>query len=343
MAVTDVTGEGIVRVPGFDLPLSQYMSQAAKATLIHRMRNPFPSVAEVAAGQSIERVRRDYDTNLYRGQLAEQRARYAVNIDERTIAGVTTDVVTPKTGVPAHNRNRVLINLHGGGFLVGARLGGQIESVPIAALAQMEVVSVDYREAPEYVFPAASEDVAKVYRELLKRYDPKSIGLYGISAGGFLTAQAVAWFQHENLPIPGAIGIFSAGAGLVGKGGDSIYLAPATAPVLRAPSTSSRPASKESGWISPYFAKTDVTDWRVSPELHPEVLAKFPPTMLAAGGRDWLLSRTTNSHRKLLSAGVRAELHVWDGMWHGWNYEADLPESQDFYGETARFFDRHLQ
>ena len=81
----------------------------------------------------------------------------------------------------------------------------------------IQVITVDYREAPEHAFPAASEDVATVYRDLLKQYDPKSIGIYGISAGGFLTAQTVAWLQQENLPMPGAIGIFSAASGLDGE------------------------------------------------------------------------------------------------------------------------------
>lgn len=58
--------------------------------------------------------------------------------------------------------------------------------------------------APEWYFPAASEDVAKVYRELLKSYRPENIGIYGCSAGAGLTSQAVAWFQTHGLPHPPA-------------------------------------------------------------------------------------------------------------------------------------------
>jgi monoterpene epsilon-lactone hydrolase len=71
---------------------------------------------------------------------------------------------------------------------------------PIASIGKIKVISVDYRQAPEYAFPSASEDVATVYRELLKTYKPTNIGIYGCSAGGLLTAETIAWFQKEKLP-----------------------------------------------------------------------------------------------------------------------------------------------
>ena len=79
-------------------------------------------------------------------------------------------------------------------------------------------------EGPDNKFPAASEDVASVYQELLKKYKPKNIGIYGCSAGGMQTAMSVAWFQKHSLPLPGAIGIFCASAGGI-FGGDALYTA----------------------------------------------------------------------------------------------------------------------
>src|SRR6185436_18208567 len=49
-------------------------------------------------------------------------------------------------------------------------------------------------------FPAASEDVSAVYRELLKSYKPQQIGIYGCSAGGALSAQVAAWLPAHGLP-----------------------------------------------------------------------------------------------------------------------------------------------
>jgi epsilon-lactone hydrolase len=114
--------------------------------------------------------------------------------------------------------------MHGGAFAVGSVRGGLAESIPVAAVAGIKVITVDYRMAPEHQFPAASEDVASVYKELLKKYKPKNIGIYGCSAGGMLAGQSVAWFQKQRLPRLGAIGIFCAG-GDANPSGDSRYLA----------------------------------------------------------------------------------------------------------------------
>ena len=94
---------------------------------------------------------------------AEARTRYPVNVEETSTAGVRTDIITP---LSAPENNRVLINLHGGGF--NSDSGSLIEGVPIANLARIKVVSVYYRLAPENPFPAAVDDVVAVYRELLK-------------------------------------------------------------------------------------------------------------------------------------------------------------------------------
>src|SRR5258707_1314328 len=91
----------------------------------------------------------------------------------------------------------VLINVHGGGFICFAPPESHSESVPIASVGKIKIVSIDYRQAPEYTFPSASEDVEAVYRELLKTYKPGNIGIYGCSAGGALTAQSMAWFEAK--------------------------------------------------------------------------------------------------------------------------------------------------
>src|SRR5262249_6183202 len=157
-----------------------------------------------------------HDSNLEerRSRTDEWRARqsavakklFPVNIAEKMIGGVRCDVITPLE-TPAANKNRVLINLHGGGF--NSDSGSLIEGDPIANLAKIKVVSVYYRLAPENPFPAAVEDVVTVYKELLKTYKPKNIGIFGTSAGAILTAEAVSRFRQMGLPLPGALGIFS--------------------------------------------------------------------------------------------------------------------------------------
>jgi len=86
---------------------------------------------------------------------------------EDKIAGVPVRIVTPEA-MPEANRDKVLLNLHGGGF--NSDSGSYTESIPIAGYAKIKVVAVLYRLAPEHPFPAAVDDSVAVYRELLKSY-----------------------------------------------------------------------------------------------------------------------------------------------------------------------------
>jgi len=331
-----VDDDGTVHIPAFELPLSSYMSGAAKHSYIEQRLHPVP----MDWGDDPVKVRATLDRAYHAPLLARAKALYPVSIEEKRIAGVRTDVVIPKEGVASKNRHRVLINLHGGGFSVGAGMGGQIESIPIAGVAKIKVISVDYREAPENVFPAASEDVAAVYKELLKEYKPENIGIYGCSAGGILTAMSIAWFQKEKLPRPGAIGIFCAADAVLG--GDSVYMAAPLGPLLGskmpppAASPNPPPAALQ------YLRGVDLRSPLVSPTLHPDVLAQFPPTLLITGTRDHAGSSVIYAHSRLVRAGVEADLHVWEGMWHGFFFDPDLPESKEVFDIVSWFFDRHL-
>jgi len=115
-----------------------------------------------------------------KGYLERQKILYPVDREDTKIAGVHAYVYTPKAGVAEANGTRVLIDLHGGGFSGCWPACAELESIPIAALGRIRVISLDYREAPNYKFPAASEDVAAVYKEMLKNHAPESIGIYGV-------------------------------------------------------------------------------------------------------------------------------------------------------------------
>jgi monoterpene epsilon-lactone hydrolase len=89
---------------------------------------------------------------------------YPANVTSDTIAGVPVRIVTPLNLV-ADKRDRVLINLHGGGF--NSDSGSLTETIPIANLTGIKVIAVLYRLAPEHPFPAGLDDaVAKSNRNL---------------------------------------------------------------------------------------------------------------------------------------------------------------------------------
>jgi epsilon-lactone hydrolase len=174
-----------------------------------------------------------------------------------------------------------------------------------------------------------------VYRELLKTYKAENIGIYGCSAGGILTAESLAWFQKERLPRPGAVGTFCGSASAMG--GDSAYLAAPLTAVDPIPGVASGAMD-----FTPYFSSASVSDPLVLPINSPEVLAKFPPTLLIAGSRDFSASSLFRTQAALTNVGVEAELHVWDGLWHAFFMDPDLPESKEVYRVIVKFFDRHL-
>ena len=112
-------------------------------------------------------------------------------------------MVTPIDPIPADKVDRVLINLHGGGFTTDS--GSLTESIPIANLTHTKVVAVLYRLAPEHPFPAAVDDSVAVYKELLKTYKPQHIAIYGASAGGILTGEVAVKIKQLGLPLPARV------------------------------------------------------------------------------------------------------------------------------------------
>ncbi len=320
-----VDSDGTVQIPGYAVPLSTFLSSEAKAYVAEHLRD-MQNPDLLKQDQGVPRFMKHY--------LERDEAIFAVDRKDAPVGGVHTYTYTPRSGISDKNKVRVLINLHGGGFS-GCWPGcAELESIPIAALMQIKVVTVDYREGPDNKFPAASEDVASVYRELLKSYKPQNIGIYGCSAGGMLTAMSLAWFQTHGLPTPGAVGIYCASAGSFG--GDATYIAFPFGEARMPPTRP--PAQSQLG----YFSAANMKDPLVSPINSPEILEKFPPTLLITGTRDFAMSGTLNTDTELTKRGVKVELHVWEGLFHGFFYNADVPESRDAFRVMINFFDRNL-
>jgi len=91
-----------------------------------------------------------------------------------------------------------------------------------------------------------------------------------------------------------------------------------------------------------YLSEVDPYDPLVAPAHHDDVLAAFPPTQIITGTRGFELSSAVYTHSRLVKLGVKADLHVWEGMFHGFYSNPDVPESQDAYRVMIDFFDEHL-
>ncbi len=306
------------------VPLPQTISPEAQEYLARSVTNS-STAATVAERRALTDAAQARDS-------AANRALYPVDVASSVIAGVPVRIVTPAGGVPAAKTNRVLINLHGGGFTTDS--GSLTESIPIAHLTQTKVVAVLYRLAPEHPFPAAVDDSVAVYKELLHSYKPMQIAIYGASAGGILTAEVAVKIKQLGLPLPGALGIFTA-TGDFSTLGDSqaIYSVSGLGGPVTAPSQNVQ-------WLADYVGSANRKDPVLSPlyaDLH-----GMPPTLFLTSTRDMMLSGTTILHRAFLQAGDDAQLVVFEALNHGFWYEANLPESREADQLIARFLDDHI-
>jgi epsilon-lactone hydrolase len=306
------------------IPLPKTISPQAAQYLARPLSDSAPK-------QSLAEKRAQTDA-MQLHNSAENRVLYPVNIASSKIADIPVRIVTPIDPIPANKANRVLINLHGGGFTTDS--GSLTESIPIANLAHTKVVAVLYRLAPENPFPAAVDDSIAVYKELLKTYKPQHIAIYGASAGGILTAEVAVKIKQLGLPLPGALGIFT-GTGDFSRLGDTqaIYSVTGLGGHLTAPAEGVQ-------WLADYVGSTNAKDPVLSPfyaDLH-----GMPPTLFLTSTRDMMLSGTAILHRAFLRAGVDAQLAVFEALNHGFWYEANLPESKEADEMIAHFFDGHL-
>jgi epsilon-lactone hydrolase len=314
-------GPHIVRVPKTISP----EAQAQLAT------PPFVEVRPVGEPTPAWVAREAVDAQML--QLNDfARSLFPVDIEEVYINGVRCHWVRPLV-VPPENADKLLINMHGGSFVLGS--GVLVEAIPIAHLARIPVLSIDYRLAPEHPFPAAVDDILAVYRAMLDQYRPARIGIFGTSAGGFLTGQTAMRLKEEGLPLPACLGMFTGGGDLSDFGDTAqIYT------LMGFYGEMLLPVDHEFSEIRAYRGDTDPKDPLFSP-LYGD-LSHFPPTLLISGTRDLILSSVSTFHRALRRAGVDADLFVFDAMAHAFWYAPHLPESREAINLMVSFFCKHL-
>jgi epsilon-lactone hydrolase len=261
---------------------------------------------------------------------AQAKLMYPVNVMLGKIAGVPVRIITPLE-TPADKLDRVLINVHGGGFVVDS--GSLTETIPIANLTQTKVIAVLYRLAPEHPFPAAVDDAVAVYKALLKTYKPQNMAIYGTSAGAILTPEIAVRLWQLGLPLPAALGVFS-GMGDFSRPGDSqaMYALNGLSGYLSVPDAATQ--NKD------YVGGTDPRNRVLSP-LFADVKG-FPPTLFMTSTRDLLLSGTSILQRHFYESGVTAPMVVFEGLPHAFWNNFDIPESREAFEIQAKFFDKYV-
>ena len=264
--------------------------------------------------------------------LDEIRQKLGVTVTQREIAGVPCFVSMPNT-LPERNRGRMLMHLHGGGYVLFPGLVGAGEGMMMAGYGGFPVVSVDYRMSPDHPFPAPLEDAIAVWTALLAEHDPKRMAIFGTSAGGGLTLATALQARAKGLALPAAMGLGSPWVDLEQRG-DSVF---ANAMVDNA-------LVSWIGWVGAaarlYAGANDIRDPLIAP-IYGD-FAGLPPAIVTSGTRDLFLSDAVRTHRKLRQAGIEAALQVFEAQSHAQFLTPFAPETEDAFGEIAAFFDRHL-
>lgn len=286
---------------------------AATETTAALLRNPLTRAAIRAA------------TALHLRPLGKARAkRFGVDVTKSKVAGVPVKLVRRRDN--PDTANRLLINFHGGGFVVDS--GSLTESIPIAGMTGIPVMSVMYRMAPEHPYPAAVDDALAVYRHALSDRAASDIAIFGTSAGAVLTIQLLARIKAEGLPMPAAAGFFSGSADLA-RASDCEGFLPDMFEGRTAPDM-----------LADYTVGTERTDPLLSPIFGD--MSGFPPILLMTSTRDQLLSQTVLADLALRRANVETDLRVYEGMMHAFWAWIECPESDDALTAQAAFLTKHL-
>ncbi len=250
------------------------------------------------------------------------------SVEMISVGDVPVFVLTPE-GVPNDANQPMFLDIHGGGFVVGGGNACRVLAKRSAAMVRMRTWSVDYRMPPDHPYPAALDDCIAAYRALLEVQSPERIVVGGGSAGGNLAAALMLRARDEGLPLPRALVLLTPEVDLT-ESGDSFRTMLGIDPVLQTNLAES---------IALYAGNHELTDPYLSP-LFGDFTPPFPPTFIQAGTRDLFLSNAVRMHRRLRSAGVVADLHVFEAMPHGGFFGA--PEDDDMAAEVRRFIAVHL-
>ena len=223
--------------------------------------------------------------------------------------------------VPESLPERTVLFFHGGGFTVGSTRDHIGICTNLARLCRSQVFSVDYRLAPEHVFPAAAEDALCAYQYLTAHgILPHHIIPIGISAGGTLVLDLLISARDQKLALPHAV----------------VCLSPLTDMQF-----SGESVARNTGldWITParlnairtvYLAGKDPGDPLASPlnaRLHG--LPRLPRLYIQVGTHELLLSDVAAFVQKARWAGSPVQLELWEGMFHCWQvFSRDVPEAR---------------
>jgi epsilon-lactone hydrolase len=250
-------------------------------------------------------------------------------IEPLTIDGIKCETVNGSLAEAA----RLLVYVHGGGFSTGSLITHRELAARISLAANIPVLLIDYRLAPEHPFPAAQDDVLCVYRWLLAQgKQPSNMVIGGDSAGAQLVMSALVTLRDEGQPLPAATILISPWVDLA-LTGDSLQTRAEVDPLTF------RADLQYAADL--YLNGHDPYDPFASP-LYAN-LQGLPPMLIHVGDHESLLSDATRLAERARAAGVEVTLDVWPEMWHVWHgWAGSMPEGQAAIDKIGSYIQQQM-
>lgn len=210
----------------------------------------------------------------------------------------------------AHMKKYVLLYCHGGGYSTGSSIYGRTLTTRLASSTSMDVLSFDYRLAPEHPYPAAIEDALKAWNHLMMfGYGARDVILVGDSAGGNLALALSHQLKKAGRLLPRGIVLMSPWTDMTSSG-KSHCTKEGADPVLNAAYLQ----EMTENYLGKDYDKALLQDPMISPLFGD--FEGFPPTYIQVGDQEVLQSDSVLLYKKMNQAGVNVTLDVFKGMWH---------------------------
>jgi acetyl esterase/lipase len=235
-------------------------------------------------------------------------SQYGLPADVLREAAMAGGVAAEWTATPGADPARVLLYLHGGGYVSGSLDSHRHVVAQAGREAGMRTLALDYRLAPEEPFPAAVEDAVAGYRFLLDQgFAPGRIAIGGDSAGGGLTLATLVALREQGLQLPACGWVISPWTDLEMAGASMTTLADVDPMIQRAYCEEIAVA---------YLNGVDPRTPLASP-LHAD-LRGLPPLLVQVGAAEVLLDDAVRFVGAAGAADVATTLTVWPEMVHVW-------------------------
>jgi epsilon-lactone hydrolase len=239
--------------------------------------------------------------------------------------GVKAEWITATNAAP----DRVVLYLHGGGYVMGSIDTHRELVARLSKAAQARALALDYRLAPEHPFPAAVDDSITAYRWLLAQgYKPGRIVIAGDSAGGGLAISTLLALRDIGAPLPAGAACISPWVDFEAEG-ESMTSRAAQDPLVSREmilSIARMYVGEKGNLREPLAAPINA------------VLNNLPPLFIQVGDAETLLDDSTRLADHAEKAGVDVTLQIWEEMPHVWHLAAPvLAEGQEAIEKIGEF------